>query len=81
MEWTTDKPTEKGLYWQWDGSGITIIQITEWSHLYGDGEPQLTFILSGQVSSFDDTPTRFWKPLLIPELPTISADQAQKANV
>ena len=78
MEWTTDKPTKPGLYWAHDDiDGVVPVDI----YLLDD---KLILVELGRdygLLSHENDYDYFMGPIPQPEPPTISADQAQNANV
>jgi hypothetical protein len=75
MEWTTDKPTKQGWYWVYRKYNLVLMaDVTEFSL------PDLQIMIGDIQWGFEDF-THFMGPIPQPPPPTISADQAQKANV
>lgn len=93
MEWTTDKPTESGWYWvmayelcygsPYPDREPKMYCVDVFAYKVGDGT-SLSFDIPCDGWDHGNTISpeyvTHWKPAIVPEPPTISADQAQKAN-
>lgn len=66
MEWTTDSPTQTGLYWAWDGLNVLPIDV------YKMDGGMICFELGDDYESVRDLKdySHFMGPLAPPESPT-----------